>query len=681
MCNHNHRAGLKCLKCINAEVPDPWSSQPLFVHIMYSPVTPEARRRPVCHERLPHLAGIGLARDSPSSSQQSTASSTWRPTDGVISVPSSQHTKAREEVAAAEISRTFSALEDGRTPPKRRRSVMDRLAPFTRRRQEALDEEVFSDMKTSNPANWKTRGSSFGGDADAEAKQPKPLGGGGPNSFYQGAKLRASVIKSKRPSAIIKHVQDIDKRRAFMLKLAKCLLAFGAPSHRIESQLATASQILDARASFVHIPNIIIVTFGDEDMASVETHFVKANGRIALTALQGVHVVYRKVLHDKMTVEEGTRRLASILSAPPIYSLLVRCLLAFVCGSTICVLAFGGSVIDMWISGVCAFVLQYLGLNTATKSATYANVYEISIAIIVSFVARALGTIPGRLFCYNAIASAGVVLILPGFTILISALELTSRNILCGSVRMVYAIIYTLFLGFGLTIGSDLYLVLNKHARHNLDKTEAERYTMYHGTFHAENGTSPVPGGAIFGFAQTNDPRMVNGCYREPSWPWWRKELPWWTLFFLVPAYSLCSSLSNLQRLRSWQLLVMVMFACCAFVANRLSNKYFPGKSDIISASGALVIGVLGNVYSRVMRGTAFTAMVTGVLFLVPSGIGQGGGLLSSDETSSTQQYSAGLQLAIRIIEVAIGITVGLFVSQIFVYALGRRKNAAHFAF
>jgi hypothetical protein len=65
--------------------------------------------------------------------------------------------------------------------------------------------------------------------------------------------------------------------------------------------------------------------------------------------------------------------------------------------------------------------------------------------------------------------------------------------------------------GFGLTIGSDLYLVLNKHARHNLDKAEAERYTMYHGTFHAENGTSPVPGGAIFGFAQTNDPHMVNG--------------------------------------------------------------------------------------------------------------------------------------------------------------------------
>ncbi len=32
-------------------------------------------------------------------------------------------------------------------------------------------------------------------------------------------------------------------------------------------------------------------------------------------------------------------------------------------------------------------------------------------------------------------------------------------------------------------------------------------------------------------------------------------------------------------------------------------------------------------------------------------------------------------------IQVAIGVTIGLFVAQIVVYALGRRKSAAHFAF
>ncbi|KAH7885933.1 DUF1212-domain-containing protein [Phlebopus sp. FC_14] len=489
--------------------------------------------------------------------------------------------------------------------------------------------------------------------------------------------------RDRTQSSITKHVQDVDKRRKFILKLAKCLLGFGAPSHRIESQLSTAAQILDAKATFVHIPNVIIVTFGDAEVASVETHFVKAHGGIALTSLHQVHLIYRKVLRDKMSVEEGARRLKDILQAPPIYSLGLRCLFAFVCASAICAMAFGGSIIEMWVAGFCACVLQYLGLNAASKSAMYANVYEISVAIIVSFVARALSSIPGELFCYNAISSAGVVLILPGFTILISALELTSRNILCGSVRMVYAIIYTLFLGFGLTIGNDLYLVVNPHARRALEKAATPSYRMYHGSWHAENGSYPLSGGVVFGFAKAaslDRNYLLRGCHRDPAWPWWRQPMPWWSLFFLVPLYSICSSLSNLQRLWSWQLAVMVSFACLTFLANRLGNVFLPDQGDLVSTSGALIIGLLGNFYSRAVRGTAFTSMVTSVLFLVPSGIAQGGGLIDTVQ-SSAQQYSSEFTLAIRMIRVAIGITVGLFVSQIFVYAMGRRKNAAPFAF
>jgi uncharacterized membrane protein YjjB (DUF3815 family) len=110
----------------------------------------------------------------------------------------------------------------------------------------------------------------------------------------------------------------------------------------------------------------------------------------------------------------------------------------------------------------------------------------------------------------------------------------------------------------------------------------------------------------------------LTDCIREPDWPWWRQSLPWWTLFFLVPIYSACSSLSNLQYWRSLQLPVMVLFSCCAFAANRAASIILPGRTDIISAAGAFVIGLLGNLYSRVVGGTAFTSMVTGVLFLVP---------------------------------------------------------------
>jgi uncharacterized membrane protein YjjP (DUF1212 family) len=87
-------------------------------------------------------------------------------------------------------------------------------------------------------------------------------------------------------------------------------------------------------------------------------------------------MIYRDVLHGNMGAAAGTDALRQLLQTPPIYPLVYRCALAFVCASIICVLAFGGSPLDMWISGACACTLQYLGLNAANKSSMYANVYE-----------------------------------------------------------------------------------------------------------------------------------------------------------------------------------------------------------------------------------------------------------------------------------------------------------------
>jgi uncharacterized membrane protein YjjB (DUF3815 family) len=111
---------------------------------------------------------------------------------------------------------------------------------------------------------------------------------------------------------------------------------------------------------------------------------------------------------------------------------------------------------------------------------------------------------------------------------------------------------------------------------------------------------------------------------------------------------------------------------------------------------------LLGNLYSRVFKGTAFTAMVTGVLFLVPAGIAAVGGLASNYKASGGDQYSSGLDIGLKMVQgmtfpvydlpsqkliglftlaVGIGITVGLFMSGLIVYSFGRRKNAALFAF
>lgn len=73
--------------------------------------------------------------------------------------------------------------------------------------------------------------------------------------------------------------------------------------------------------------------------------------------------------------------------------------------------------------------------------------------------------------------------------------------------------------------------------------------------------------------------------------------------------------------------------------------------------------------------------MVVGVLFQLPSGLSNGGLLaFANSDTSSTAvtNYSAGFQTAQSLIQVAIGLTVGLFVSAAIVnfFGGGRRRGS-----
>jgi|SRR5690242_1973355 len=83
----------------------------------------------------------------------------------------------------------------------------------------------------------------------------------------------------------------------------------------------------------------------------------------------------------------------------------------------------------------------------------------------MSCLARAFGSINGgSLFCFSAIAQSAIAMILPGWLVLSSALELQSRAIVPGSIRLVFAIIYSLFLGYGITVGTAIYGAIDSNA-------------------------------------------------------------------------------------------------------------------------------------------------------------------------------------------------------------------------
>jgi hypothetical protein len=185
------------------------------------------------------------------------------------------------------------------------------------------------------------------------------------------------------------------------------------------------------------------------------------------------------------------------------------------------------------------------------------------------------------------------------------------------------------FQGFGLQIGNDFYLLLDHRYRDHLDELSARlsNTIILSGTWHAENGTvngTSIPLNGTWTFAhavQSGDLNIVDGCYRPKIFPWYLQPFPMWTTFIIVPLFSFLSSLANLQPLKSRQLPVMVVISCCSYATNKVANHYIFNRSDVVSAIGAFTVGLLGNVYSRKMGGTAFTSMVTGVLLLVPVSI------------------------------------------------------------
>lgn len=192
------------------------------------------------------------------------------------------------------------------------------------------------------------------------------------------------------------------------------------------------------------------------------------------------------------------------------------------------------------------------------------------------------------------------------------SLELASKNIVSGSVRMVYAIIYSLFLGFGITIGSDLFYVIDPSARRAAHEAAAafSQSVTVKGEFNPYvlissgvetlvNSTTPfIPFNGTFTF--TNNTinqvsRHLNQgsiiCERPDGLPWYRQAMPPLYLILTVPLFSFLLSLWNMQPLRSKQLPVMVVISCLGYLTNTLANHYIFDRSDVVSAIGAFVIG------------------------------------------------------------------------------------------
>ncbi|KAI0753996.1 hypothetical protein C8Q80DRAFT_1216283 [Daedaleopsis nitida] len=430
--------------------------------------------------------------------------------------------------------------------------------------------------------------------------------------------------KRKRRKAeiwITRHVAEIVCRQEFILKFARAMMMFGGPSHRLQAQVKSTAKVLEVELSCLYLPDVMLISFDDPTTGTSSIKFIRQESALDIGKLQEAHGLYWEVIHDKTCVKEASAKLDALMRRLPLYNSWQMVLVGGASSALICIVSFHGSFVD---------------------SLLYANVFEITVATLFSFIAAALDT--ARFFCYSAIASSSVVLILPGFIVLCGSLELSSRNIVSGAVRVCYACIYSLFLGFGLAIGATAY---TKFTSHRLGGTNDLQCDMSH----------------------------------DPNGPWWQRTPSLWWAFLTVPLYSLFSSLRIQAPWNRRELYLLVVISCIGWVTNHYTGIHFPNQNDVSAAVGALAVGFISNLYGRFFNGNAFVVMITGILFQLPSGLANGGLFTfvqrQTDGSATSDSYLSGFRTALQLISVSIGLTVGLGISLVLVHPIPSRKRAA----
>ncbi|KAF9075413.1 hypothetical protein BDP27DRAFT_1257105 [Rhodocollybia butyracea] len=450
--------------------------------------------------------------------------------------------------------------------------------------------------------------------------------------------------RKKRKKAelfITRHVAQIIQRQEFICKLARSMMMYGSPTHRLTAQIQATGRVLDIELSCMYLPDVMLISFEDSSTGTSLIKFIKQGSVLNLGKLSEGYMIYWKVIHDEVSVSDASAALDKLMRQPPRYNWWQLMLIGGLCPSAICTVSFAGSFIDsiaVFPLGAILVGIQQLSI----RNELYSNVFEITIATLFSFICGCLAT--SKRICFSAAASSSIVLILPGFIVLSGGLEILSRNIVAGSVRLCYAVVYCLFLGFGLAMGAEAF--------------------------------EKIVGTPIFHLTDTSC-----SVSHDANGPWWQRTPSKFWAFLTVPLYSLVLSMRNHQPLFCREMLICVAISCVGWVVTYFVNLKFQSQTDFASAVGAFVIGMISNLGGRFLDGNAFTIMITGILFQVPSGLGNGGLLefveQQTDNTGSSKDaYLSGFQTALSLISVAIGLTIGLGIALFMSHPIPSRRRA-----
>jgi uncharacterized membrane protein YjjP (DUF1212 family) len=182
-------------------------------------------------------------------------------------------------------------------------------------------------------------------------------------------------------------IANILQKQSLIRQLARCLMRYGCPSHRLESVVRQVSKTLRIEADYVYIPNIMLMSFIDSSTHTTETYFVRELQGFDMCRLEEIYRLEKLISHGEVTVESALEYMDTVMTNPEFYPKWAMLVAYAAAGFSAAILFFGGSWKDAGLATALSFLLACYEIF-ANYVVALGPLFEITIAIFIGFIAK-----------------------------------------------------------------------------------------------------------------------------------------------------------------------------------------------------------------------------------------------------------------------------------------------------
>lgn len=406
-------------------------------------------------------------------------------------------------------------------------------------------------------------------------------------------------MESKRA---VSAIQD-DPKAVFITQLARELHRAGIASDQLERTITTTADVLGLQVEIFALPTNVTLAVGPRYAQQIVMLRMDP-GRVNLRKLAFLNDIYDDLQSGRIGMDDAIRHLRDIdlrCPSPPA----LRSIFGLTCVAIGVAVLLGGGTNELTVAALIGGATGILAFFT-NRNAIMERLFEVIAAFVATLIVAAYTHYIAPANLYISIV-AGVVVLLPGYSLTLALNELANQDLIAGTARLgrVFAIL--------LSLGC----------------------------------------GAFLGFALAG-PAFINTADIVPH----PVGVPYRLAAVLLLSIGLSVDLDARMRDFTWVLLSSIVALATSYAFGTLA-----GVHQVTPFIAALVCGLVANGGARYLRVPQPVLLVPALHVLVPGSLSYQSVLW----VVSTKNYTDAATLAVNAVVAAILIVAGLLLSQLLV--------------